>query len=90
MQASPLRQSTSSKQCQEKEYSKSIPIARFSFWNLVGLGEATSGQEEAERAKEDAGTTVDAFEDGHLFTPYEREEDGNEEEPESYKRLCYI
>jgi len=51
------------------KYSKSLPIARFSFWNLVGMSDGGNDQ---------------------LRTPRENEEEEAEEEPESYRRLCYI
>lgn len=66
-------------------YSKSIPIARFSFWNLVGLGESQSdlkgeGKQCDLKNEENDNDNINDVE----------ENDGQDEEPETYKRLCYL
>lgn len=87
--SSPLRHVAShdiSENIGHQHYSKSISIARFSFWNLVGLtGEDAAGKKEAGGEHKS-----EQMEQERLCTAYEREEDGSDEEPETYKRLCYI
>lgn len=77
-------------------YSKSIPIARFSFWNLVGLGEGQAVKEDVGIESDSSGpkkmktsSRIDV-EDEFFRTHMEGEEGAEEEEPESYKRLCYL
>lgn len=87
--SSPLRHVASrdtSENIGHQQYRKSIPVARFSFWNLVGLaGEDAAGNKEAGGEHKS-----EQMDQGRLCTAYEREEDGSDEEQESYKRLCYI
>lgn len=88
MQGSPLRNVTSTESNSHGQmYSKSIPIARFSFWNLVGLGE---GQSLKEGGTEDCAYDPSGKKKHQKSYSRSEEEDLEEEEPESYRRLCYV
>lgn len=68
-------------------YSKSIPIARFSFWNLVGLGESSSESKGEGTHRDNISNEV--VKDSYISHIAEGDAH-EEEEPETYKRLCYL